>query len=168
MKLSEKIRKALEYRNEHKSVVDELVAEVLDMERNWAELEAENARLHEERKGWEDDFGKHLDEYNSWMNTCLHDDTDKTDIPREGKHGKHEVFHTGTGRLAMLIDGYNKMQAENKKLREADAKSVFLLFGWLTTSDDVDMIVHTDRWLRERCNCENELAPCSICESLDD
>lgn len=53
------------------------------------------------------------------------------------------------------------------RLREADAKSLELLIGWLTSEDDVDMIIHTDRWLRERCNCEDELAPCKICESLD-
>lgn len=59
-------------------------------------------------------------------------------------------------------------EAQVARLREVDAKSVELLIGWLTTDDDVDMIIHTGRWLRERCNCDDELAPCRICFALEE
>jgi hypothetical protein len=81
-----------------------------------AQLEASNERLEAENEDWSNNYGKHLDQYNSWIHTTLHEKIDATDIPSEGKEGKYKVLHTGMGRLGMLIEAYNENQAEFKKL----------------------------------------------------
>ena len=45
-------------------------------------------------------------------------------------------------------------------------KAIGLLLDWLEATDYIDCIIHTDRFLRDMCNCDNELQPCRICERL--
>jgi hypothetical protein len=52
---------------------------------------------------------------------------------------------------------------DNNLLTEA----IDLLIRWLKSTDDIDMTIHTDRWLRKLCNCDNELPPCHICYALN-
>ena len=79
----------------------------------------EAEQLEAELEDWEEKFGEHLDEYNLMIHTMLQENIDQTDIPREGKEGKYKVFHTGTGRLKMLITAYNEQKDEVARLREA-------------------------------------------------
>lgn len=46
--------------------------------------------------------------------------------------------------------------------------AIDLLIGWLVDEDDLNSAIHTERFLRNRCNCENELPPCKICLLLAD
>ena len=54
----------------------------------------------------------------------------------------------------------------NEKLKAENDQAIELLIGWLKSDDDLDITIHTDRWLRNKCNCENELPPCKICYEL--
>jgi len=58
------------------------------------------------------------------------------------------------------------MLNEHAALKQWQSKAVDSLLFWLEGEDDIDFSIHADRLLRELCNCENELPPCSICERL--
>jgi hypothetical protein len=56
-----------------------------------------------------------------------------------------------------------QLEDEQDALVRWQNKAVDRLIMWLEGKDEIDFIVHAERLLRELCNCENELPPCSIC-----
>ena len=79
-----------------------------------------------------------------------------------------ELLRDQWARRWMFTDESNKGLAIRyiAQLEAENEQAIKLLIDWLKSDDDIDMTIHTDRWLRNKCNCENELPPCKICYAL--
>lgn len=80
----------------------------------FAALEARNAELEAENEDWNTQYGKHLDEYNSFIGELIEKDFDRYGIPKSQDEVSGGITYHGTltaqGRLNWLLEEYKRLR----------------------------------------------------------